>query len=447
MRVVNVTDFEACTFTGKATGTESGKTTLVREFGKRVHLVHELRELAGTEERLDNRGDRAGIHEVARSGLFVVVVEGEVLADDARHAGKAHRNLVGKEFAHGTGAAVAQVVDIVLGVAVFAVVEADHVFDDGQEVGLAHRRAGRFGESEFLVHVVLLELLAHFLEDVEDLRGVDLGVQTVTTDFAQVVLARVVQEHGIEIVFGSLQVRSFVLLLVRDRVDRAEGFFAGPGLVVGERVVDEEVFFVLGEENDLFHVAFTQAFELAFVDDGVRLDNDFAGRFVDDVVEDDTVDEFANAIFVELFSFFGNDDFFGLLVEEVQNVLSGLEADAAEHGGGRNLLLAVDGEVEHVTFDVEFDPRTTMRNDAALVVGAAVRLEFFVEAHTRRTVQLRNDNAFSTVDDKRTVLGHDRKFANQDVVLDFFLKLGIFAVLFEHVFRDTKVILFVFQGE
>ena len=234
--------------------------------------------------------------------------------------------------------------------------------------------------------------------------------------------------------------------------------------------MDEEVFFVLGEENDLFHVAFAQAFELAFVDDGVRLDNDFAGRFVDDVVEDDTVDEFANAIFVELFSFFGNDDFFGLLVEEVQDVLSGLEADAAEHGGGRNLLLAVDGEVEHVTFDVEFDPRTTMRNDAALVVGAAVRLEFFVEAHTRRTVQLRNDNAFSTVDDKRTVLGHDRKFANQDVVLDFFLKLGIFAVLFEHakgergikfhivgkstfaafrdaVFRDTKVILFVFQGE
>ena len=397
-------------------------------------------------------------------------MEGEVLADDARHAGKTHRNLVSEEFAHRTGAAVAQVVDIVLGITVFAVVEADHVFDDGQEVGLAHRRAGRFGESEFLVHVVLLELLAHFLEDVEDLRSVDLSVQTVTTDFAQVVLARVVQEHGIEIVFGSLQVRSFVLLLVRDRVNRAEGFFAGLGLVVGKRVVDEEVFFVLGEENDLFHIAFTQAFELAFVDDGVRLDNDFTGRFVDDIVEDDTVDEFAHAVFVELFSFFGNDDFFGLLVEEVQDVLSGLEADAAEHGGGRNLLLAVDGEVEHVAFDVEFDPRTTMRNDAALVVGTAVRLELFVEAHTRGTVQLRNDNAFSTVDDERAVLGHDRKFANQDIVLDFFLKLGVFAVLFEHakgergiefhvvgkstfaafrdaVFRDTEVILFVFQGE
>ena len=234
--------------------------------------------------------------------------------------------------------------------------------------------------------------------------------------------------------------------------------------------MDEEVFFVLGEENDLFHVAFAQAFELAFVDDGVRLDNDFTGRFVDDIVEDDAVDEFAHAVFVELFGFFSNVDFFGLLVEEVQDVLGGLETDAAEHGGSRNLLLAVDGEVEDVTFDVEFDPRTTMRNDAALVVGTAVRLEFFVEAHARRTVQLRNDNAFGAVDDERSVLGHDRKFANQDIVLDFFLEFGIFAVLFEHakgergvkfhivgkstfaalgdaVFRDTEVILFVFQGE
>ena len=110
-----------------------------------------------------------------------------------------------------------------------------------------------------------------------------------------------------------------------------------------------------------------------------------------------------------------------------------------------------------------------MRNNTALVVGAAVGLHFFVKAHTRRTVQLRNDDAFGAVNDKRSVLGHDRKFANQDIVLDFFLELAFFSVLFEHlegesrikfhgiretaltafgdaVFRDAEIISFILQG-
>ncbi len=470
VRVVNVTDFEACAFAGKATGTESGETTLVGKFRKRVHLVHELRELAGTKERLDHGTHGTRIHEVARSRLFVLVMQREVLADNAGHAGEAHGNLVGEEFAHGTRAAVAQVVDIVLGVSVFAIVEAHHVFDDGEEVGLAHRRAGGAREFELLVHVVLLELFADILENFDNLRRVDLGVQAVTADFAQVVLARVVQEDRIKVVFGSLQVRSFVLLLVRNGVDGTQGVFAGLSLVGSERVVDEEVFFFLGEKHELLDAAFAEAFELAVIDDGVRLDDDFAGGFVDHVIEDNAVDKHANAVFVELLGFFGDIHLFGLLVEEVQNVLGRLEADATEHGGGRNLLLAVDDDIEHVAFDVELDPCATMRNDTALVIGMAVGLEFFVEAHTGRAVQLRHDHAFGTVHDERAVLGHDREFADKDIVLDFFLELGIFAVLLENaegesrvelhvvgkptltafgdaVFRYSEVILFVFQGK
>ena len=466
VRVVHVTDFEARAFTGKATGTESGKTALVGKFGKRVHLVHELRQLAGTEERLHHGAHHTGVHEVARSRLFVFVVERQVFANHAGHAGKTHRNLVGEEFAHGTGTAVAQVVDIVEGVTIVAVVEADHVLDNGEEVRLGHRHLGDGRHLE----IGNVELFGNFLEGREDGLVVDLRVQAVTTDFAQVVLARVVEEQVVKVVLRGLQVRSFVLLLVRNGVDGAEGLFAGTGLVGREGVVDEEVFLFRGKERDLFDAAFAEAFQLLVVNDSVGFDDNFTGRFVDNVLEDDTVDKDADTVVVKLFGFFSDIDFFGLLVEEVQNVLGSLETDATEHRGSGNLLLAVDDEVKDVAFGIEFDPRTTMRNDAALVVRTAVRLEFFVEAHTIRTVQLGNDNAFRTVHDERPVFGHDREFANQDVVLDFFLEAGIFAVLLEHaecesgvelhgvsktaftalgdaVFRNTETVLFVFQGE
>ena len=110
-----------------------------------------------------------------------------------------------------------------------------------------------------------------------------------------------------------------------------------------------------------------------------------------------------------------------------------------------------------------------MRNNAALVVGTAAGLEFFVKTDTVGTVQLGNDNAFSAIDDERTVFSHDREFANKDVVLDFFLELAIFAIFLENlegkgsvklhgiretaltafrdaVLRDTEIIAFVIKG-
>ena len=84
-------------------------------------------------------------------------------------------------------------------------------------------------------------------------------------------------------------------------------------------------------------------------------------------------------------------------------------------------------------------------------------------------MQLGNDNAFSAIDDERTVFSHDREFANKDVVLDFFLELAVFAIFFENlkrksgvklhgireatltafgdaVLRDTEIITFIIKG-
>src|SRR6185436_5179663 len=53
-------------------------------------------------------------------------------------------------------------------------------------------------------------------------------------------------------------------------------------------------------------------------------------------------------------------------------------------------------------------PRTAIRNDLGDVDRAAF------EEDAGRTVQLRHDDAFRTVDDESTVVGHQRDFAKED---------------------------------
>src|SRR5690606_3756335 len=67
---VHVAYFKACALAGQTTGAKRRNTTLVRDLGQRVGLVHELRQLAGTEELLDGRRDGLGVDQVMRHQVF-----------------------------------------------------------------------------------------------------------------------------------------------------------------------------------------------------------------------------------------------------------------------------------------------------------------------------------------------------------------------------------------
>src|SRR5204862_379681 len=60
VREVDVADLEARPLTGEAAGAEGREATTVGEARQRVHLVHELGELAGAEELLDGGDHRPG---------------------------------------------------------------------------------------------------------------------------------------------------------------------------------------------------------------------------------------------------------------------------------------------------------------------------------------------------------------------------------------------------
>ena len=50
--IVYISYLETCTISGKTAGSQCGKSSLMGKLGKRIILVHELRQLGGTEEFL-----------------------------------------------------------------------------------------------------------------------------------------------------------------------------------------------------------------------------------------------------------------------------------------------------------------------------------------------------------------------------------------------------------
>ena len=129
--VVHVADVEPGALARQAARAKGRQAPLGRELGQRVRLVHELGQLAAAEELLHRRHDRADVDEGVRRGL-VDLLDRHPLPDHALHAQQADAERVLDQLAVRADAAVAQVVDVVLGVE--AAVALDQVADDRRDV-------------------------------------------------------------------------------------------------------------------------------------------------------------------------------------------------------------------------------------------------------------------------------------------------------------------------
>ena len=112
----------------------------MRQFGQRVGLVHELRELAAAEELLHGSDNRPDVDERAWRRLFRVGNR-HAFAHDSLHAEQADAELLLNELAHGAHAAVAEMVDVVRMAAAIgpaqAVIHPDLLANDVDQVLLA----------------------------------------------------------------------------------------------------------------------------------------------------------------------------------------------------------------------------------------------------------------------------------------------------------------------
>ena len=176
---MDVTDFIAGTFTGKTARSQGGQTAFMRQFGKRVVLVHELGQLAAAEKFLHSRYDRTNVDKGLR-GDDVSILDGHAFTDDTFHTGQSNAELVLQEFANAADTTVAQMVDIIL---------AFHAINDIQEIAKGSndisRRDGAYGRFNILRYnhafCMFLELdiddgIALIGKDTALFDGIDFGI-------------------------------------------------------------------------------------------------------------------------------------------------------------------------------------------------------------------------------------------------------------------------------
>ena len=120
--------------------------------------------------------------------------------------------------------------------------------------------------------------------------------------------------------------------------------------------------------------------------------------------------------------------------EELEDVGVVPVAEGAQQRRGRELLLLVDVDVDHVVdVDRELDPRAPERDDPRREQPLAVRVGVLLEHDARRAVQLAHHDALRAVDDERPERGHDRQLAEVDLLLDGVLEPLLALDLLVHV--------------
>ncbi len=467
VRRMHVADFESRAFAREAARSQGRKTPLVRDLRQRVGLVHELRELARSEELADGGHDRLGVHQVVRHGRRHLLVHRHLFLDGALHAHQADAELVLEQLAHRAHAAVAQVVDIVHRKAADAPQleqVADHVVEILGVQDLAVQR----------MPVLVLRVRSPGRRRVFGV-VVDLDVELHAAHAREIVFARV-EEHALEQLRGRVQrgrvartqlavdlqqrvvLRLHRVLLERRRdhgsrvvplrEEQLEAFdlalqqladARGGQLLVGfeQHLAGAHVhdvgryvgpFQIVGRDLDLLDLGLLNFLEQAGGDLAPRRDHRLA-RPVEDGVRELHALQARGHVPVQLLVLDGE---LVDAVEGAQNLLVGLQAERAQEYRAVELALAVDADIEQVLVVVlEFHPASPVGDDLAQVV--ALRRDL-LEEDARRPVQLRNDHALGPVDDERPILGHQRHFTEED-----FLFLDVahgphagFGVLVEH---------------
>ena len=179
------------------------------QFCQRVGLVHELRKLVGTKERVDDRGKGTCVDQVYWLEIFVVT-HVHSLTDGTGHSGQTYTKLAIQLLAYGTYTTVGQVVNII-----------DYCTRVDQTDQVLHNRNDVFfGQNNFL----WLDCQAQFFVD------------SVASYFTQVVTL-VGEEQTLNHLSRSSFVRSFGITKLT--VNHFYGLFFRVGVVFLKCVVDD----------------------------------------------------------------------------------------------------------------------------------------------------------------------------------------------------------------
>ena len=456
---MHVADFEARALARQAARPERRHAALVGDFGQRVVLVHELRQLRRTEELLDRSADRLGVDQILRGQVFGFG-ECQALADRAFDTDQAGAEHVLGHFTDRTDAAVAQVVDVVGDI--FAVADRDDLLHHVGNVGAIRAQFGSQRLGGFVLQH-LEELAVVQNARAGGLIAAQTTVELHAADGRQIVLLGS-EEQAFEQRLGRfLRGR---LAGAHHPVDFDQRFELGASRVDVQRRADVRALVEIVDEQrrQFLDPGGAQLGQQHFGDFGVGSSQQLAGVGVDDVARQNAADDvavrhfklrdlgFANQLDVTRRDRLAGFDEHLLAVDDIELRLFTLQtlghqvpqravflqrervdfmehrqhllvvvAQRAHQDRRRQLAATVDAD-EQVVLRVEFEvqPGAAVRNDAGAIqqLAGAVRLALVViEEHARRTMQLRNDDTLGAVDDEGAVVGHQRHFAEIDLLL------------------------------
>ena len=378
---MHVTYLEAGTFTRQAARPQRGNAALVGDFGQRIGLVHELRQLAGAEEFLDRSRDRLGIDQVMRHQVVGFGLT-KAFLDGALHTRQTGAKCVFCQLADGTDTTVAEVIDVIDFTAAIAQLDQNlHHFDDifvGQ-----NRCTGQLFAPDAAVEFHApdgRQVIAFFAEKqpIEQAFDSVFGGWLAGTHHA---VYRHTRRPLIGGFIGAQGLRNECAVVQIIGVQRVNFADAGNLQVMQQRLGD----FIVGVGDDFAavlvhdigrnHAADQELFGygqlvyaglLHFADmahgDALVLGYDDLAGFADDI-ETRHIAAQTLGHHLELDAFLAQVEYIGL-EEHLEHVFVAI-AERTQQDGDRHLAAAVDTEI-HVVLRVEFkiQPGTAIRNDA-----------------------------------------------------------------------------------
>ncbi len=441
--IVNVSDLESCTVSGKTAGAQCGQTSLVCQFAQRVVLVHELGQLGRSEEFLDSSLYRFDVDQALGRDLLGAVVGRHPLADNSLHSGETDPVLVLKKFTDAADSSVAQMVDVVAAAdPVFQV----HVVVDGSK-------------DVFLRNVLRDQLVNTLSEGVCKRFGIRI-VLILKEDLSQ---RGIVNQFSDSEFFGiAVHVVCDVDHQVAEHLDIAL-FRADPH--IGDRAVLDLVGhlscydFAGCPQNIavcLIHYIFRQDLVLDAASESellVEFVSADLGEIISAGIKEHRVDQAVRAldgkrlagtdllvqfqktalvVVGDILDKAGAD--LGLITEEIEDLLIGADSERTNEDRDRNLPGAVYSDIEYVVrVRLILQPGASVGDHRA---GEELLAEFILidtVIDAGGTDQLADDDTLRAVDHERSRARHKRKISHEDLLfLDF---LVVFLVEKTHFYH------------
>ena len=386
VRGMHVTHFEAGAVAREAAGPQRREPALVGQLGQRVDLIHELGELAATEEIADHGRQRLWIDQfLRRHGFGALIEQRHALLDQTLGARQTDAALVGQQFAHRADAPAAQVVDVVQ--TPLPLLQAEQIFGRRHQVFLGQDARIAVFQTELLIDLV-------------------------TAHPAQIVTLRVEEQA----------------------LDQSAGVGGGRRIAGTQTTVDvfQGLLFILGgvflealDDDPLVHGGVHHA-DFAHTQFGDLLDHRFGQRFKRAGHHDPLLlvhRVFDENLVLDVVQIFGRlDGEFLDVVKKPEYVGVGAVPQGAEECSRQKFpaaLLAIQIDIEQIAgVELRLIPRAAIWNNAEGMQGLAVGMLGRLKGNPRRAVQLADDDALGAVDDECALRGHQRQFAHEHL---FFL--------------------------